>query len=206
MPTQTPTQADQDKMLNFVSDWVPRDASWNMNTDVCAWAGVGCEDGRVTSFRWTNTNIKGSIDAFFMPRMMTSLDLSDNAFTSNGTYFFNLLQNLTTLVLARNLLTTFAMEPVPYLKHLDLSGNNINTTFEPQQLPSGLTYLDFSFNHYCCSYLPTASEFAPRHRTRTPASALRAAGRDGSARRYRRGRDWSATPYRRQGAQDFTQV
>jgi Leucine-rich repeat (LRR) protein len=152
--TPAPTMSDLDRMLAFTKNWYPQDPSWNSSVPACSWVGVTCNgDQRVVGFKWTNAGSNGTLDFDMLPRELITLDLSSNAF-SRVVAGWNIPQNLSIIILARNKLIRGLYELPWLLKHYDISGNGINGTFYTWNLPGNLTYLDISDNEYSGAFDP----------------------------------------------------
>eukprot|EP00759_Apiculatamorpha_spiralis_P009985 PhF_6_TR17013/c0_g1_i2/m.25784 len=145
----TPQKEDLDRLVMLTQFWSKKDSTWTSSTPACQWSGVVCDNttNRVTGFKWPNAGISGQIDFSQLPAALSHFDVSGNTFnTSHIIGLYMLPENLTSLILARNQLTS----QLPYLprslRYYDVSGNRITGYLQTKQLPSELLYLDISKN------------------------------------------------------------
>jgi hypothetical protein len=132
--------------------WLRREG-WLHATDVCAWEGITCDRGRVTSLSLPRNRLKGTLPTEIgLLAYLEALDLSGNALTGAVPAEMGHLRRLRHLDLADNDLRGALPERLRLLRrlrHLDMHGNQLSGTI-PATLGelTALEYLDLSQNRF----------------------------------------------------------
>ncbi|KAJ3677639.1 hypothetical protein LUZ60_003363 [Juncus effusus] len=129
--------------------------SWrDSDSDPCAWNGVSCQSGRVSSLSLSNCSLSGYLPSeLSLLSSLQALSLSSNRFSGPIPSAISALRALTLLDLSHNLLSgqiPIGIGALTSLSHLDLSANFLNGTLPPAigGLSQLTGVLDLSFNQF----------------------------------------------------------
>ncbi|XP_072971288.1 serine/threonine-protein kinase BRI1-like 2 [Typha angustifolia] len=153
------TKTDAEALLIFKSS-IQDDPSgvlstWQLNKSPCIWYGVACALGRATQLNLSDCSLSGALSLYSLSAldMLSSLNLSNNAFYINSTALFQLPHALTQLDLSSagvsGLVPGDFLTYYPNLVHLNLSRNNLTGSLPENFLTKSenLQVLDLSFNN-----------------------------------------------------------